>query len=54
MKSRYTYSDTFEREDLNDAVSFALAQLVQKLLAKPLFSNAAILTFLPPVTLALT
>ena len=46
MRSRYTHFDAYQREDLDGAVSFALAWLVQKLLAKAsLFSSAAILTF---------
>ena len=48
MRWWYTYSDAYQRGDPDGAVSFALAQLVQKLLAKTtLFSSAAILTFLP-------
>ena len=45
-----TYFDAYQREDPDGAISFALAQLVQKLLAKktPLFSSATILTFLTP------
>ena len=34
MTSRYTYFDAYQRGDLDGALSFALAQLVQKLLAK--------------------
>ena len=34
MRSSDTYSDAFEREDLDSAFNFALARLVQKLLAK--------------------
>ena len=31
MRSLYTYFDAYEREDLDGALSFALAHLVQKL-----------------------
>ena len=51
----YTYSDAYQQEDPDGAVSFSLAQIVQKSLAKtPFFSVAAILTFLTPVALFLT
>ena len=36
MRSPYTYSDAYQREDLDVAVSFALAWLLQMLLAKKL------------------
>ena len=53
--SRYTYYDAYQQEDLDGAFSFALAWLVQKLLAKTLlFSSAAILIFLNPVSSFLT
>ena len=46
MRSWYTYFDAQQRENLDGAVSFALAQLLKKLLAKkPLFSSATILPF---------
>ena len=55
MRSYYTYFDAYQREDLDDALSFALAHLVQKLLAKkPLLSGTAIFTFLTLVTSFLT
>jgi len=34
MRSWYTYFDAYQREDLDGALSFALAHLVQKLLVK--------------------
>ena len=34
MRSYYTYFDAYQQEDLDGALSFALAHLVQKLLAK--------------------
>ena len=55
MRSYYIYFVAYQREDLDGDLSFALAHLVQKLLAKtPLLSGAAILTFLTPVTSFLT
>ena len=56
MGSWYTSSDAYQRRDPDGAVSYALAHLVQKLFCKktPLFSGAAILTFLTPVTSFLT
>ena len=49
--SFYTYFDAYQREDLDGALNFALTQLVQSYWQKtPLFSSAAILTFLTPVT----
>ena len=52
MRSSYVYVSTYfdarQREDLDGAVIFSLAQLVQKLLTKtPVSSSAAILTFIP-------
>ena len=49
MRSWYTYYDAYQQENLKGDISFDLAQEVQTLLAKnnPLFSTAAILTFLP-------
>ena len=34
MRSYYTYLDAYQQEDLDGALSFSLAHLVQKLLAK--------------------
>ena len=47
MKSSYTYFYAYQWEDLDGAVIFAAARLVQKLLEEktPLGSSAAILTF---------
>ena len=43
-----TYVDEYQQEDLDGALSFALTQLFQKILAKTsLFSSAAISTFDP-------
>ena len=48
MRSSYSYFDTYQREDLDGAIIFALARLVQKLLGKkPLSSSAAIWLFYP-------
>ena len=38
MRSCYTCFDAYQREDLDGALSFALAQLVQKVLAKNLLN----------------
>ena len=50
MRSSYTQFDLYQREDLDGAIVFALARLVEKDLAKkktPLSSSAAILILYP-------
>ena len=51
MRTSYTYSDAYQREDLDGAVSFALPCLVQKLLAKnSLVLKCRHFDFFTPVT----
>ena len=55
MRSYYTYFDAYQQEDLDGALSFALAHLVQKLLSKnSLVRKCRDFDFLTPVTSFLT
>ena len=55
MRSSYTYSDAYQREELDGAVIFALTRSVKKLLEKTsLSSSATISNMFTPVTPFLT
>ena len=49
MRSWYTYPDAYQREDLDGAVSFALAQFVKKILAKKISCSQVPFDFLSSV-----